>query len=154
MRSLTRVAFALIAIVSLAGGIGWAASIAVNTFEPALAADGFCSLIEAMENANADAAIHFDCAAGDGPDAIELMVGEYIVRDVHNEAYGPSGLPAVTGDLTINGNTSIIVRADGAPLFRLIHVTEGARLALNDLGIQNGAVEGDRKSTRLNSSHT
>ncbi len=144
MRSLTRVAFALIAIVSLAGGIGWAASIAVNTFEPAVAPDGFCSLIEAMENANADAAIHFDCAAGDGPDAIELMVGEYIVRDVHNEAYGPSGLPAVTGDLTINGNTSIIVRADGAPLFRLIHVTEGARLALNDLGIQNGAVEGWR----------
>ncbi|PWB68047.1 MAG: hypothetical protein C3F15_17120, partial [Holophagae bacterium] len=131
----------MIAIVSLAGGIGWAASIAVNTFEPAVAADGLCSLIEAMENANADAATHFDCLAGNGPDVIELMVGEYNVRDVHNEVYGPAGLPAVTGDLTINGNTSIIVRADGAPLFRLLHVTEGARLALNDLTIANGAVE-------------
>lgn len=154
MKSLTRVAFALAAVVMLAGGTGWAASIAVNTFEPAVAADGFCSLIEAMENANADAAIHFDCMAGEGPDAIELMVGEYIVREVHNEAFGPSGLPAVTGDLAINGNTAVLERALNGPQFRLIHVTEGARLILNNVTIANGAVEGWRGGGLFNAGGT
>ncbi len=154
MRSLTRVAFALAAVVLLTGGTGWAASIAVNTFEPAVAADGFCSLIEAMENANDDAATHLDCVAGDGPDAIELMVGNYVVREVHNEAFGPSGLPAVVGDLTVNGHTSTIERARNAPLFRLFYVTERARLTLNHLTIENGAVEGWRGGGLFNAGGT
>jgi hypothetical protein len=154
MERLTRVVLAVATIVLLAGGTGWAASIAVNTFEPAVAADGLCSLVEAMENANADAGIHRDCVAGDGPDAIELMVGEYVVREVHNEVYGPSGLPAVTGDLTINGHTSRIERARNGPLFRLFQVTERARLTLNNLTIENGAVEGWRGGGLFNAGGT
>jgi hypothetical protein len=141
-------------IMLLAGGTGWAASIAVNTFEPAVAADGFCSLIEAMENANDDAATHLDCVAGDGPDAIELMVGEYVVRDVHNEAFGPSGLPAVVGDLTVNGRTATIERARNGPPFRLFYVTERARLTLNNLTIENGVVEGWRGGGLFNAGGT
>ena len=147
MKRLTSIAFAVASIVALAGGTGWAASIPVTTFEPGIAADGVCSLIEAMENANADAAIHSDCVAGEGPDVIQLAAGEYIVREVHDQAYGPSGLPAVTGDLTINGVTSaetIIARDPTAPLFRLIHVTERARLTLQGLSLEYGAVEGWR----------
>lgn len=154
MRSLTRVALTVATIVLLAGGTGWAASIAVNTFEPAVAADGFCSLIEAMENANDDAATHLDCVAGDGADAIELMVGEYVVRDVHNQVFGPSGLPAVTGILTINGRTSIIERARNGPLFRLFYVTERARLTLNNLTIENGVVDGWRGGGLFNAGGT
>jgi hypothetical protein len=154
MRSLTRVAFALAAVVLLTGGIGWAASIAVNTFEPAAAADGLCSLIEAMENANDDAATHLDCMAGDGSDAIELMVGEYVVREVHNEAFGPTGLPAVTGELTINGHSSFLERARNGPWFRLFLVTEGARLTLNNLTIENGVVDGWRGGGLFNAGGT
>lgn len=141
MRSLTRVAFWLAVVVALSGGIGWAASIAVTTFDPAVAPDGSCSLIEAMENANADAAVNPDCVAGAGPDSIELAEGVYVVQDVHNEVHGPSGLPAVSGILTINGNAAVIERARNGPLFRLFLVTEGARLTLNHLTIGNGMVE-------------
>ena len=37
--------------------------------------DGQCSLIEAIYNANDDAATHADCSAGAGPDIIELVTG-------------------------------------------------------------------------------
>jgi len=141
-----------VVIVVATGATGWGATMAINTFEPAVAADGLCSLIEAMENAADDAATHLDCVAGDGADVIDLPVGEYVIRQPHNSVFGQSGLPAVTGDLTINGRTSgfgqdgqprtaVIRRADGAPAFRLFYVARAARLTLNDLTISRGAAE-------------
>jgi hypothetical protein len=44
----------------------------VNTFDPNVVADGRCSLIEALLNANADAAVSPDCPAGSGPDTLVL----------------------------------------------------------------------------------
>ena len=48
------------------------ATITVNTNIPKINPDGLCSLIEAIVNANDDAATHADCAAGSGADVIEL----------------------------------------------------------------------------------
>lgn len=52
-----------------------AARITVTTRNPAIRADGRCSLIEALVNANDDAVTHRDCAAGRGIDTITLPAG-------------------------------------------------------------------------------
>ncbi len=58
-----------------------AATIPVTTTNPVVAADGQCSLIEAIDNANADAATHADCPAGSGADVIELAtIGDLCPR--------------------------------------------------------------------------
>jgi hypothetical protein len=150
MKRLTCVALWSVVVVVVTGGTGWGATIVVGTFESAISADGVCSLIEAMENANDDAATHLDCVAGTGADVIEVMTGEYLVRDQHNSVFGPSGLPAVVGDLTINGHTSIIQRTADAPLFRLFTVTPGARLMLNNVTIRKGALWAQRGGGLLN----
>src|SRR5262245_32109053 len=59
-------------LLALNHGVGSAATITVTTNNPNIAADGQCSLIEAIINANSDAAIHADCAAGSGADTIVL----------------------------------------------------------------------------------
>ena len=60
-------------IIGIAGTL-WGATITVDTVDPGPAADGFWSLIEAIENANADAAVHGECPAEVGADVIELGV--------------------------------------------------------------------------------
>ena len=47
---------AVLGLVWLSGSVVHAASISVTTLVPDISADGECSLIEAIENANADAA--------------------------------------------------------------------------------------------------
>jgi hypothetical protein len=42
-----------------------AAQITVNTTAPSIAADGVCSIVEAVANANVAGAAHTDCAPGD-----------------------------------------------------------------------------------------
>ena len=73
-----------------------AATIPVTTTNPAVAADGQCSLIEAIINANADAATHADCPAGSGADTIELAnSATYTLDQVNVSSYGPNGLPII-----------------------------------------------------------
>ncbi len=57
-------------IIGIAGPL-WGATITVDTVDPGIAADGWCSLIEAIENANADGAVREDCPADAGADVIE-----------------------------------------------------------------------------------
>ena len=45
----------------------------LQTRVPDVSADEKCSLIEAIENANADSAVHSDCLAGVGADTISSM---------------------------------------------------------------------------------
>src|SRR5690348_6670925 len=59
-------------LLALGQGVGAAATITVTTSNPNIAADGQCSLIEAIVNANNDAATHPDCPAGSGADTIVL----------------------------------------------------------------------------------
>ena len=51
-------------LLALGQGVATAATITVTTNNPNIASDGQCSLIEAIVNANNDAATHADCAGG------------------------------------------------------------------------------------------
>src|SRR5678815_1666363 len=59
-------------LLALGQGVATAATITVTTNNPNIASDGQCSLIEAIVNANNDAATHADCAAGSAADTIVL----------------------------------------------------------------------------------
>src|SRR5262245_43122986 len=59
-------------LLALGQGVATAATITVTTNNPNIASDGQCSLIEAIVNANNDAATHPDCPAGSGADTIVL----------------------------------------------------------------------------------
>jgi hypothetical protein len=59
-------------LLALSQGVAGAATITVTTNNPNIASDGQCSLIEAIVNANNDAATHADCPAGSGADTVVL----------------------------------------------------------------------------------
>ena len=71
------------------------------------------SLVSAIEAAN----------AAPGPDTVELVAGcVYRFVKADNTWYGPSALPAIGSDITIEGNGATIARAPTAPPFRLLFV--------------------------------
>jgi hypothetical protein len=116
-----------------------AATIDVTTTNPGAAADGQCSLAEAIVNANLDGAAHNDCTPGSGADIIVLAAGAtYLLDEVWATQVGPNGLPVVTSEITIEGNGSTIERAEAAPAFRLLMVTDAGTLDLVDVTLQNG----------------
>ena len=62
-----------------------AATITTTDTDPAASANGFCSLIEAIDNANDDAQTHADCAAGNDADTIVLAGSNtYDLTDFNN----------------------------------------------------------------------
>jgi hypothetical protein len=94
--------------------------------------NGICSLAEAIRNANADAdSSGGDCAAGSGPDVIELEPdAAYILT---------ASLESISTEITINGHMAIIERDQQAPSFGIFRVTyQRGDLTLNDLTIRNG----------------
>ena len=112
-------------LLALGQGVATAATITVTTNNPNIASDGQCSLIEAIVNANNDAATHPDCAAGSGADTIVLPANANVT--LSNAAgvtqYGsPVGLPLITSRTTIEGNGAIIARQPNAPAFGLMAV--------------------------------
>lgn len=112
----------------------------VNTFDPNVVADGRCSLIEALLNANADSAVSPDCAAGSGPDTVLLRPGTYTLTQVYEDMDGGNGLPAVTSDITLHGHGATVARSadPSAPAFRIFRVASGETLTLRDLTISHG----------------
>src|SRR2546425_7021414 len=82
---------------------------------PALAAtipvDGpTCTLIDAITAANTDAATG-GCVAGSGADTIVLQNSSLHPLTAANNTYnGPTGLPVITTEITIEGNNSTIER--------------------------------------------
>jgi hypothetical protein len=117
------------------------ALIVVRTTGGGVDADGACSLVEAIENANAAGAVHADCAAGADATTIELAPGEsYTLSSAHNAVDGGTGLPVVTRRLTIVGRGAVIERdsSSAAAPFRLLVVASGARLILLDVTLRGG----------------
>lgn len=117
------------------------ATITVNTTNPSISEDNLCSLIEAIENANADAQIHDDCAAGSGADTISLPNDAVMIfTTTHNVTGGGNALPVITGTITILGNGTTLVRdTNGSPpAFRFFNVAAAANLTLDELGLRNG----------------
>ena len=114
-------------LLALGQGVGAAATITVTTNNPYIISDGQCSLIEAINNANNDAATFPDCAAGSGADTIVLPANANVILSaVYARTYGqfgdPVGLPPITSQITIEGNGATIARQANAPAFGLMAV--------------------------------
>ena len=76
-----------------------------------------------------------------GSNTINLTAGcNYILTTVDNTTFDPTGLPVITGNVTINGNSSVILRstASGTPIFQILAIASGGSLSVNDLTIGNG----------------
>ncbi len=112
---------------SAAGGlillVGWG-----QPLTPAeIVVDNGCSLADAIESANTDAAIG-ECVAGDGPDTIRLTESVEI----------SSALPAVTATVTFEGANFEIRRDETAPDFRILEFKGGINSRLENVTISNG----------------
>jgi len=114
-----------------------AATITVDSLADNTTADGDCTLREAIQNANDDAATFSDCVAGTGADIIDFggaaasgtitftTVSEIFVTD-------PDGL-------TIDGGDDIVLDGGGSPAgTRLFTVGGSGDLTLDAITLQNG----------------
>ncbi len=88
---------------------------------------------------------------------INLTAGTYDLTAVDNNWYGPNGLPAITSNLTINGNGAVLVRdsslGQNTP-FRLLYVSGGltpnmpaGSLTLEDITLEGGLAKGGDSGT-------
>ena len=112
-----------------------AAAIAVTTTQDVVAADGFCSLREALINAaNDDQSGSNSCAPGGESDVITFAVAGTILLD--------APLPPVTGDVTLDGSGQPII-ISGQNSVAILSVTSGATLSVNALTIADGKTIGD-----------
>lgn len=114
-----------------------ASIIIVNTTDDNLASDTFCSLREAITNANNDAQTYADCVAGSGNDTINFddTLGTATITLT-------SALPNIsdTDGLTINGGGDIAV--SGNNLYGVLWVDPSVPHTLNDLTVANGHTTG------------
>ncbi len=134
-------------LLALGQGVGAAAIITVTTTNSDIAADGQCRSIEAIFNANNDAATFPDCPAGNGADTIVLPASaNVILSTVNGLRYGqfgdPLGLPLITSPVTIEGNGATIARAPSAPPFGLIAVRFPGNLTLQNATLSGGSLFG------------
>jgi hypothetical protein len=130
-------------LLALGQGVSNAATITVTTNNPYIISDGQCSLIEAIVNANNDAATYPDCAAGSGADTIVLPANANVTLSnvAGTNQYGsPIGLPLITSRITIEGNGTTIRRSENAPDFRLISVL--ADLTIENITLTGGSSDG------------
>jgi hypothetical protein len=117
------------------------AELTVNASTPYVAADGFCSIVEAIENANSDAALHGECPAGTGPDTISLTKDIVLDGSVIFNENGPNGLPSIIGDTVISGNGFNVAREADAPSFRIFHVGVTGSLELIQTIVTGGLLD-------------
>ena len=126
-------------LVTLEQGQADAATINVTTNIPKFAADGRCSLPEAIVNANTDAAIFTDCASGNGSDTIVLPAkSTHQLQTILSSYYGGNGLPLITTAITIEGNGGRISRPKNEFHYRLMAVTNTGDLTLNNIQLSGG----------------
>jgi hypothetical protein len=106
-------------------------------------ANSVAELITAINSANSAA----------GADTIVLSKQTYTLTAQDNYWYGPNGLPAITSDITIEGNGATIERSSAAntPKFRLFYVAGNSvvsptlspgTLTLKNLTLQGGLAKG------------
>jgi predicted outer membrane repeat protein len=90
----------------------------------------YCSLVDAMAEANRKAK----------PVRIEITRGHQVLArpTARNGDEGNSGLPTVSGDIEIEGNSTVIERLKHAPPFRLFHVAAGGTLTLRNVVLRSG----------------
>ena len=107
-----------------------------NTTDPATTSgNGFCTLREAINNANVKSDTSGgDCAAGTGTDTINFSVSGTITLG--------STLPDIANILTIDGSGHNVT-VSGASLYGILVVNSGATLTLNDLTIADASSTAD-----------
>ncbi len=116
----------------------YAATIPVTTTTPTVAADSFCSLIEAIINANDDAATNADCVAGSGADTITLNGNTYTLTSPYSGINPIVGLPSISSEITIAGADATIERDADADSFGILHVAPSGELTLEQTTITGG----------------
>ncbi|HXK29337.1 MAG TPA: right-handed parallel beta-helix repeat-containing protein [Candidatus Binatia bacterium] len=131
-------------LLVLGRGVAEANTITVNATVPGVVADGKCSLIEAIINANdtVTGGPLSDCAAGDplGEDHIILPKKTFTLTTPYDTYYGdPTGLPLITSAITIEGNGAKITRKKSSPNFRLMAVGPTGDLDLENLTLSGGS---------------
>ena len=131
-------------LLALGQGVATATTITVTTNDSSIISDGQCSLIEAIVNANNDAATHADCAVGSGADTIVLPANANVTLSNANAIlYGnPIGLPLITSRINIEGNGAIIRRQENAPDFGLMAVSYTGDLTLESVTLSGGSSSG------------
>lgn len=72
-----------------------------------------------------------------GNGVINLNGGTYTLAAVE---YGLTGLPAITGSITINGNNATLSRVTTAPHFRIFLIQSSGVLTLNQVNITGGNI--------------
>jgi hypothetical protein len=116
----------------------WAANIEVSAgTPPSINADGKCSLIEAIVNANRDRRTHLDCVAGAGADTI-LLPAKSTQRLKAAES-----LPQITSRIVIEGRGSTIRRNTSTPSYlNFLNITAAGDLTLNETTISGATTSG------------
>ncbi len=94
--------------------------------------DESCTLADAILAANDDVAVG-GCEAGSGADSIELT----------DDVELTTALPAVTSEVTFEGNLLSVARVDGAANFRIFDLGGPGPVVVRDLTVANGFAEGD-----------
>src|SRR5215510_11565767 len=71
---------------------------------------------------------------------IRLTGGSYALTTIDNNTNGENGLPSIASTVLIDGGSSsaTLVRAAGAPNFRILRVSANGRLTLNRITLSNG----------------
>lgn len=141
--------------MAINGGPVLANNITVTTTAHGVNPDGQCSLVEAIITANDTVdgdPFGADCADADftGPDTIQLSGNTYNVNYAYSMYFGPTGLPPVTSDITIEGNGATLQGVQPAPRgdgvgsdpFRLMAVGVGGSLTLDATTLQGGETSG------------
>lgn len=140
---------ALCLIVALALGSTWPAAasepdatITVTTVQDELNSSPPCSLREAIQSANQNAAVG-GCTAGSGSDVIILPAGVYRLTlagvDDANALGDLDIFPAIEGEaLAIQGAGAASTMVDGNAIDRVFHLGRFGELRLAGLTVQNG----------------
>ena len=123
--------------------------ITVNTTKDELNADGDCSLREAIQAANTNAAVDA-CVAGTGVDTITVPAGTYTLTIAgDSENLNATGDLDITDSVTINGagESATIIQAGtlGYPnvpngIDRVLHIFSGITVGLSNVTIANGNI--------------
>ena len=130
------------AALLLAGPAAAAATITVDTADDEMNGDGDCSLREAVEAANTDAAVD-GCSAGDGQDTI-VFGGDFIIALTMGELL-------VSDDVTIDAGTNAVV-IDAAQTSRIFDLNDGDAEDADDLQVTLANLDLQNGNANLNSS--
>jgi CSLREA domain-containing protein len=106
----------------------------VNTVSDVSAADGLCTLREAIQSANAGMAVGGCLPGGAGKDTITISATGVITL--------ASALPAIFQEVDIVGPGAGVLTISGASLYRVMQVNAGTRVSLSGVTIANGSMLG------------